>query len=353
LQIEIDFLKPRWHKPPLLMRKGFSLIGVFSAILLCFSAVSHAAYQPPASELVEGYERSPLTLIFVHKKGADRQYPLNVFVVAVKVNGHPTSLQVDTGGEHSGIGARFLFPLDLDRVNEHFNFQRQYANGMRVSGLNLQNLGIGGVLYHNVPGMVATGETLEVREGPSAGFSVAGLLGTDFMREHDAVVDCAHRGLFLRVNPKAGVLTGKLAAEGWTAVPMKILSSGHLEVQGAINGYRGHFFVDTGSPYDLLCGPAARHAKVADTGHRRKADGIGVADEQAEIGRADQFVVGNYQAPAQLAIVSDQWNKWLQMPGAYGPCLGLLGLSFLGQNEAIIDYRTKTLYLKPHHPAQG
>ncbi|MGC3988287.1 MAG: retroviral-like aspartic protease family protein [Chthoniobacteraceae bacterium] len=322
-------------------------------MVLSLSIVSRAAYQPPPSEAFKGYERSPLTLLMVHKKDDARAYALNVFVVAVEINGHPTSLQVDTGGEHSGIGARFLFPLDLDRVNEHFNWQRQYANGMRVSGLNLQILRIGGVAYHNVPGMVATGETLEVRSGPSSGFSVAGLLGTDFLRDHDAVVDCAHRGLFLKVDPKAEVITDKLAAQGWTAVPIKVLSSGHLEVQGMINGYRGHFFIDTGAPFDLFCAPAAKRAKVVDTGHHRKANGIGVVDQHADIGRADQFVVGTYQAPAQMALVSDKWDEWLKMPGAYGPCLGLLGLSFLGENQAIIDYRTKTLYLRARPGAKS
>jgi len=68
----------------------------------------------------------------------------------------------------------------------------------------------------------------------------------------------------------------------------------------------------------------------------------------ADIGRANQFDVGGYHASSQLAIVSDKWERSLKMPGAYGPCLGLLGLSFLGKNEAVIDYRTKTLYLKPH-----
>jgi len=223
------------------MLKGFSLIGFLCVVGFAVSTVAHAAYQPPASFNYKGYERSPLTFLFVHKKGDDNNYPLNIFVVAVEINGHPTSLQIDTAGGHTGISSRFLSPLQLVPINEHFNWQREFANGMRVSGVNLPTLVIGGVVYHNVHGSVAGGKTVDVREGASSGFNVAGLLGTDFMRAHDAVVDCAHGGLFLRVDQKAEVITGDLSAKGWTAVPIKVVNSGFLEVQGSINGYRGHF----------------------------------------------------------------------------------------------------------------
>jgi predicted aspartyl protease len=305
---------------------------------------ARSAYQPPPSQPVAGYQRSPLTTLFLEKKDPAQGHPLNQYVVAVQINGHPTSLLVDTGGCESLISTAFYRELQIVPIPDVFRFQRGIINGRRVSRMHLRQLAIGGVAYRNVRGVLAEVQTIKIRQGPSAGFSVAGLLGTDFLRDHQAVVDCAHGGLFLQTDPKAKVLTAGLPAQGWTALPMKINGEGYLSVEAGVNGFRGRMLIDTGAGVVMLNQSQARRAKVKLIGRRIKMTGVAISDPRAEIAQVGQLTLSGYRVADDYAVVSGKWEK--VMIGSGGPYLGLLGFDFLCENQAVIDYRTKTLYLK-------
>jgi len=282
--------------------------------------------------------------IFVHEKDDSQSLSMNQFVVPVDINGHSTALIVDTGDQTTGISPSFQTALEVDPLLRSFSPQEEFFNGHRISRINLRDLNIGGVHYHNVQGDLAVASSINVQAGASSGFSVAGMLGTDFLRKHQAIVDCGKDNLLLLNNPRAEPITPALVTQGWVAVPLKISDSGHLVVAGNINGCRGTFIVDTGAAHVLLNQSQVKRTKIALTGRHLKINGVLTKDADAGVAWVNALALGNCPPGKCYAAVSGKWEEMVKMTGAN---LGIIGLEFLREYSAVIDYRTKTLYLKP------
>jgi Aspartyl protease len=134
---------------------------------------------------------------------------------------------------------------------------------------------------------------------------------------------------------------------GYAAVPIERPSTGHLIVQGSVDGKKLRFIIDTGSPMTWLDRTRVKHLKLE-------------WDEQVVLGR-DKNTMWDYTTSCELSALqiggavarrvrayafgATSTNMGLE---AYGsePVDGLIGADVLSAHGALIDFASNKLYLK-------
>ncbi len=147
-------------------------------------------------------------------------------------------------------------------------------------------------------------------------------------------------------------LSEHLARFDYAAVPLRRSPTGHLQLDGAINGVAAALYLDTGAGRTVLDTDGARRRglELRETG---RGAGLGTA---AMTTYATTIRHLNLQAVeafdlAVTAIDLSHVNAGLRARGA-APMDGVIGADLLETHEAIIDYKRLHLYLK-RTPAPG
>jgi hypothetical protein len=126
------------------------------------------------------------------------------------------------------------------------------------------------------------------------------------------------------------------------------LSSGYnLYVDGKVNGKPAKLMVDTGAFATLLHGPFLRRMKVPLRATAFSSTGVNLEERGVQLATISQFSVGALAMQKKDVAVIDL--RGLIRDGlldAKPPVAGLLGSEILQRHNGIIDFGTKTLYLK-------
>ena len=143
-------------------------------------------------------------------------------------------------------------------------------------------------------------------------------------------------------------LKKKLSKKGYTKVKIKKIKTNHLEVKGKINGVKGRFILDTGASNSCIGFDRMELFNLQGEESDTKAAGAS-AEEMLEtkISKENTVQFKKWKAKNCTLVLMDltHVNSALTQSNAK-PVHGIIGADILERSNAIIDYKSKTLFLK-------
>jgi hypothetical protein len=236
----------------------------------------------------------------------------------------------------TGIGNRSTLPTDI-LINGVVD-KLAIVHSLRLGVLDIVDIPVV-VANVSAPGRVArmVGEE-----------EIDGILGVDVLFATKAIMDCKEQVLILKIDPEVPGNVPGLDLRGFHKIRMDVSEGFNLYVNSSINGTRTRLLVDTGAVMTTLHLPLIRQLRIpyyetpfTSSGVNRKEDAVNVAEIR-------RFSVGSLDVIDKAIGVADL--GWLVRPRVRGqsslPFAGLLGGEILKAHHGIIDFGTRTLYLK-------
>ncbi len=275
------------------------------------------------------------------------------FVVQASVQGQPLQLVVDTGSPVTVIDDRAyrrLAATDAGVKPEGRTLRLRSLNGQAVSVGRVADLRVGGVVLGNVAVAVTSlGTVLGNRFDPGGLAGADGILGADLLSHDGAIIDLGRRTLSLdATHDSRRRLAQQAARDGYTAVAMSATSGIHLAVPCILQDDPYRLVVDTGSPFTVVqrsvVAPEvlARPARVSTM---RTLGGVNVVAWVP----LEHWNIGAFPI-TRATVGAGNFHSGLfsEHTSSGGAVVGLFGLEWLVHWGAIIDFGSRTIYLK--HP---
>ena len=139
-----------------------------------------------------------------------------------------------------------------------------------------------------------------------------------------------------------------LAAKKYIEVPLVLTGTHHLEVDCSINNQPGKFILDTGASSSCVDPGVVEYFGLFAEESEVKAAGAGAINMQTQVSTDNNLAIGDWEIDdAQLVIFDlSHVNDALEQHNA-AKVHGIIGADILQESDAIIDYKTETLFLKP------
>lgn len=272
----------------------------------------------------------------------------NHLLVRAFINGKPALLGVDTGAPVSAIAVTRVkhFRMTAARPNSEIP-TRLRINGSFAGVAIAQSLRLGALNLMDEP-MVAVdlGSSSRaakmMKEQP-----IDGILGADILFPTDAVLDCRAQILILKVDPDAQGTAPGVSYAGFSGVPIHVSSSYNLFVDGALNGKPAKLMVDTGAYGTLLNQRFVHSMKLPLRNTPFGFSGVNLKQRGVQLATISKFAVGAVDMRSkEVGVIDLAGLVHGGMLDGSPPVAGLLGSEILQRHSAIIDFRTRTLYLK-------
>jgi predicted aspartyl protease len=315
------------------VRKLLSILCVGAAL----AGELSAAHQSNAARATPQFEALPLL--------RSRQ---NHLLVRAYINGRPAWLGVDSGApvsaialnrrEHfrlTPIAAKSNLPARI-QINGAFN-NVAIARELRLGALTLVDEP---VVTIDLGNSARAARLLDEQE-------IDGLIGADILFPTKAVLDCQRQLLILKIDPDVAGGVPPFDRRGLQAVPMQVSDSFNLYVSGSINGQPAKLMVDTGSFATLLHRSFVRRMRIATRGTPFSSSAVNLTERGVRVARIRKLSVGSVDIIGKEVGVIDLGGLIHDglLQGS-PPVAGLLGAEVLKRHHGIIDFGTRTLYLK-------
>ena len=145
---------------------------------------------------------------------------------------------------------------------------------------------------------------------------------------------------------EAGTVDHAMCLLGFTAVPLREVSTGHHLVEATINGRSGRFILDTGANATVL--DQSHAVRFGMTGRQTGfggAVGVGGGQRASQVG-IDSFRIGGMPIRRNRIVTSDLGHILSMLGRASGGTVyGVIGQDVLKEHRAIIDVARPMLYL--------
>jgi hypothetical protein len=309
-----------------------------------------ASQAPPVSaQLPPQFEALPLV--------RSRQ---NHLLVRAYINGKPAWLCVDSGAPVSAIA--------LDR-RDHFGLTgipgssklppRLQINGgfSNVAIARRFRLGALNLIDEPVVTIDLGGPTRAARLVHEQ--QIDGILGADILFPTNAVLDCQQQVLVLKMDPDVAGSAPGLNFRGFRRAPIHVSEAFNLYVDTSINGTPAELMIDTGAFTTLLHRSFVNRLQIPVRATPFTSAAVNLKERDVQIARIKRLSVSTTSRLGFLRIISSVNIKGkevgvIDMEGllhdgllqASRPVAGLLGAEILRQHHGIIDFGTRTLYLK-------
>ncbi|HKP93607.1 MAG TPA: aspartyl protease family protein [Chthoniobacterales bacterium] len=312
--------------------RGFSGRKIFlGAVLLVAALIPPSLFAATAGGLQ--YESLPLI-----------RSAQNHLLVRAYINGKPALLGVDTGAPVSAIAlnrrayfglspvtAKSAIPARLS-INGAFN-SVGIARSVRLGALNLVDepmvvVDLGGLRR-------------------SKRDEIDGILGADILFPTKALLDCQRQILILKVNPSVpGTIPG-FDLSGFRRIPMHVSDGFNLYVDGSVNGQKAKLMVDTGAFTTLLHSRFVRRMKIPLRDTPFSSSGVNLKQRGVQIATISRLSIGSMNLERKdVGVINLEGLIHAGLLDASPPVAGLLGSEILRRHHGIIDFGTKSLYLK-------
>ena len=142
-------------------------------------------------------------------------------------------------------------------------------------------------------------------------------------------------------------LGGWLEQQGYAAVPMQRLPTGHFAIAGTAGANAIDMIIDTGASHTVIDIEGAERLALATEDRGGRATGFGMTSQSVESGFLEDVTLGPARFESLRVTVLDlsQVNRVLRRMGN-SPVDGVLGADVLMSQQAVIDYGSLTLYFK-------
>jgi predicted aspartyl protease len=273
--------------------------------------------------------------------------PQNHLIVRAEVNGRPASLIVDTGAPVSAIALKRRHYFHLSgiprgsplvarlQINGAFN-NVAIAHKLQLGALELIDEPVV-VVDLSSPSRVA--HMLHEEE-------IDGILGADILFPTKAVLDCKKQTLILKIDPTARGHTPGVDYRGFRRMRIRV-GEGNLFVDGAVNGSPARLMIDTGAFATLLHHDYLRRMRVPLHRTHFNSAAVNLKQRRIQVARIRRLSVGSVDiVGSQVGVVDLEGLIQGDLLRGKPPVAGLLGGEILRSHHGIIDFGTRTLYLK-------
>jgi predicted aspartyl protease len=264
----------------------------------------------------------------------------------VRINHRPAWFAVDTGAALTIVDTNRAKAFGVSSEERLVELPRQIEVNDRVvpvahvANLQLGNedLGAGPVALIDLQAFSARFPNSQNKVG------MDGILGLDVLERYRAIIDCAQRQIYLQTGTaNAGDLLRRLSARRLRRVPMRITSSGALEVEGHIGSQRYSFVVDTGGFATLIPAKVAKQSGITLVGTTANAKGIHSKERPVSVAIAQEVDIGKYNLGPMVVGVTVLPEGPEDLTYPFG---GLLGADFFFERNGIIDIGNRNLYFQ-------
>jgi predicted aspartyl protease len=135
--------------------------------------------------------------------------------------------------------------------------------------------------------------------------------------------------------------------DSYKRIRFSVTATQHLLLAASVNGVRGKFILDTGASSSCIGFEDVAHFGLVAADSDVKATGAGASNLTTQLAQNNILKIGRWKTDAVHLVVFDlsHVNQALTEHGA-GPVNGIIGADVLLKSRAVIDYGTRTLYLK-------
>jgi predicted aspartyl protease len=273
----------------------------------------------------------------------------NHLLVRAFVNGKQAWLGVDSGAPVTAIASnrREYFrltnlptasklPARL-QINGAFN-SVSIVKHLRLGNLNLEDEP---VVTINLGGSNrGTARMVEEQQ-------IDGILGADILLPTKAVLDCQRLLLVLKMDPDLPGRAPGIDYRGFRAVPMQLTDGFNLYVNATINDAPARLMVDTGAFATLLHRSFVRHMRIPMRQTPFSSAAVNLKQRGVQVARIRKLSVGSVDILGkEIGVVDLEGLIHTGLLEGSPPVAGLLGAEILNHHHGIIDFGTRTLYLR-------
>jgi len=309
-------------------RLNFSLLTAAASLFFAIVPPSHAA---TAGALQ--YEALPLI-----------RSPQNHLLVRAEINGKPALLGVDTGAPVSAIALSRRAYFGMSPITSKSTLpSRLSINGAFNSVAIARNLRLGALNLVDEPMVLVD---LGGMRRSSKRDEIDGILGADILFPTKAMLDCQRQILILKINPSVPGSVPGFDVSGFRRIPMHVSDGFNLYVDGSVNGRKARLMVDTGAFATLLHLQFVRGMRIPMRDTPFSSSGVNLK-RGVQLATIARFSIGSMDlARNDVGVINLEGLIHGGLLDASPPVAGLLGSEILRRHHAIIDFGTKTLYLK-------
>lgn len=138
-----------------------------------------------------------------------------------------------------------------------------------------------------------------------------------------------------------------LNKNGYVQIPLLRSGMGHFHIVGDLNGHRIEMIVDTGAANTFFSFDLAKEMNLSMTKSAETGGGAGEGELEIHHIHNVRFRLGDFTPNIDefYALDMSHANQALVQRGA-SPVGGVLGVDVFEEHEAVIDYKSSSLYLK-------
>ncbi|MDB6147763.1 MAG: hypothetical protein JWO45_1427, partial [Spartobacteria bacterium] len=272
----------------------------------------------------------------------------NHLLVRAFINGKEAWLGVDSGApvtaiaahrrEHfrlTGLPAASKLPARL-QINGAFN-NVSIVRQLRLGNLNLMDEP---VVVINLGGSSKTARLVEEQQ-------IDGILGADILFPTKAVLDCQRQLLVLKMDPDLPGRAPGIDFRGFKAVPMQVSEGFNLYVNATINDAPARLMVDTGAFATLLHRSFVRQMRIPMRQTPFSSAAVNLKQRGVQVARIRKLSVGSVDIMGkEVGVIDLEGLIHTGLLQGTPPVAGLLGAEILNRHHGIIDFGTRTLYLR-------
>jgi predicted aspartyl protease len=272
----------------------------------------------------------------------------NHLLVRGFINGKRAWLTVDSGAPVSAIALHRRDYFRLTPITAKSNLPaRVQINGAFNKVAIARKLRLGALTLVDEPVVVVdlgqTSRAAQLRREPQ----IDGIIGADILFPTKAVLDCQRQLLMLKVDPDVVGDVPGFDRTGFQAVPIQVSDGFNLYVNGAINGKRAKLMVDTGSFATLLHRSFVRQMRIPTRETPFSSSAVNLKERGVRVARIRKLSVGSVDIiGGQVGVIDLEGVIHGGLLDGSPPVAGLLGAEILNRHHGIIDFGTRTLYLK-------
>lgn len=272
----------------------------------------------------------------------------NHLLVHALINGKPALLGVDSGAPVSAIALSRRKHFGLTELPGSSKLPpRLRINGGFSRVAIAHRLQLGALVLMDEP-MVAidlAGPSRSSREFHEQ--QLDGILGADILFPTQAVLDCEKQILIMKVDPEIPGTVPGVDHRGWRGVPIRVTKGWNLYVDSKLNGKAAQLMIDTGAFTTLIHKPFLREMRLTMRETPYTSGAVNLDDRGLQLATIRRFSVGDFVVNRKEVGVMDLAGLIHgDLLTGEPPVAGLLGSEFLRRNHGIIDFGTRTLYLK-------
>ncbi|MGH7982815.1 MAG: retropepsin-like aspartic protease [Candidatus Udaeobacter sp.] len=272
----------------------------------------------------------------------------NHLLVRAFINGKPAWLTVDSGAPVSAIALnrREYFRLKPTAAESKLPARVQ-INGAFNSVAIARELRLGGLRLVDEP-VVTVDFGYSARAARRAHEQqIDGIIGADILFPTHAVLDCERQLLILKIDPEVLGNVPRFDRRGLRAVPIQVSDDYNLFVNGSVNGKPAKLMVDTGSFATLLHRSFVRRMRIATRETQYSSSAVNLKERGLRVARIRKLSVGSVDIIGkEVGVIDLEGLIHDGLLEGSPPVAGLLGAETLRSHHGIIDFGTRTLYLR-------